>query len=73
MQLTKNIFQNSAIFIEKKWVENQLWKKCVFVGKKNLIHLTAHHIHGRLGINGGHWWLARGRMLGRSVAVDKGH
>ena len=36
MQLTKTIFkfQNSAIFIEKKWVENQLWKKCIFVGKK---------------------------------------
>ena len=34
MQLTKTIFQNSAIFIEKKSVENQLCKKWIFVGKR---------------------------------------
>ena len=31
MQLTKTIFQNSAIFIEKKWVENRLWGKGAFL------------------------------------------
>ena len=36
MQLTKTLFQNSAIFIEKKWVENRLWGKSGFLwGKKN--------------------------------------
>ena len=36
MQLTKTIFQNSVIFIEKKWVENQVWGgECIFVGGKN--------------------------------------
>ena len=30
MQLTKTIF-NSAIFIEKKWVENRLWEKSAFL------------------------------------------
>ena len=27
MQLTRTFFPDSAIFIEKKWVENQLWGK----------------------------------------------
>ena len=31
MQLTKTIFQNSAIFIEKKWVANELWGKVGFL------------------------------------------
>ena len=36
MQLTKTIFQISAILIEKKWVENRLWGgKWIFVGRKN--------------------------------------
>ena len=35
--LTKTIFQNFAIFIEKKWVENRLWGKSAFSwGKKNV-------------------------------------
>ena len=38
MQLAKTIFQNSAIFIEKKWVENRLWVKVDFCGGKELIH-----------------------------------
>ena len=37
MQLTKTIF-NSAIFIEKKWVENRLWEKSTFLWEKELIH-----------------------------------
>ena len=43
MQLTKTIFQNSAIFIEKKWVENQLWGKSAFLWEKELIHLYFRH------------------------------
>ena len=39
MQLTKTIFQNSAIFIEKKWVENQLSLKSGFLLGKELIHV----------------------------------
>ena len=36
MQLTKTIFSDSAIFIEKKRVENQLWAKSEFLwAKKN--------------------------------------
>ena len=38
MQLTKTIFQNSAIFIEKKWVENRLCGKSAFLWEKELIH-----------------------------------
>ena len=35
MELTKSLFQNSVIFIEKKWVENQLWGKSAFLlGKR---------------------------------------
>ena len=41
MQLTKTIFQNFAIFIEKKWVENRLWLKSGFCGEKELIHSWA--------------------------------
>ena len=41
MQLTKTIFQNCAIFIEEKWVENQLWEKVDFCGGKELIHLRS--------------------------------
>ena len=37
MQLTKTFFPNSAIFIEKKWVENRLSGKSAFLwGKKNV-------------------------------------
>ena len=36
MQLTKTIFQNFAILIEKKWVENQLWGKSVFLWGKRI-------------------------------------
>ena len=36
MQLTKTFFPNSAIFIEKKWVENRLWEKVHFCGEKNV-------------------------------------
>ena len=37
MQLTKTFFPNSAIFIEKKMVENRLWGKSGFLsGKKNV-------------------------------------
>ena len=31
MQLTKTVFPNSAIFIEKKSVENRLWGKSAFL------------------------------------------
>ena len=34
MQLTKTNFSDSVIFIEKKSVENWLWAKVNFVGKK---------------------------------------
>ena len=36
MQLTKTIFQNSAIFIEKKWAENRLWGKSAFLWGKRI-------------------------------------
>ena len=37
MQLTKTSSPNSAIFIEKKWVENRLWGKSGFLwGEKNV-------------------------------------
>ena len=36
MQLTKTIFQNSAIFNEKKWVENRLWGKSAFLLGKGI-------------------------------------
>ena len=37
MQLTEKFPPNSTIFIEKKWVENRLWGKSVFLwGKKNV-------------------------------------
>ena len=31
MQLTKTFFPNSAVFNEKKWVENRLWRKSAFL------------------------------------------
>jgi hypothetical protein len=37
MQLTKTIFPDSASFIEKKRVENRLWRKVNFCGEKNSI------------------------------------
>ena len=40
MQLTKTIFLNSAISIEKKWVENRLWGKSAFCAGKELIHIA---------------------------------
>ena len=40
MQITKTIFQNSAIFIKKKWAENQLWENVDFCGEKELTHLA---------------------------------
>ena len=41
MQLTKNIFQNSAMFIEKKWVEIDCGEKVDFCGEKELIHVCS--------------------------------
>ena len=40
MQLTKTVFQNSAIFIEKKWVENQLWGKTEILWGKRINSLV---------------------------------
>ena len=38
MQLTKTFFPKSAIFIERKWLENRLWAKSAFLsGKKCII------------------------------------
>ncbi len=37
MQLTKTIFPDSAIFIEKKRVENRLWRKSEFLWRKKNI------------------------------------
>ena len=34
MQLTKTIFLDSAAFIEKKRVENRLWRKSAFCSEK---------------------------------------
>ena len=31
MQLTTTFFPNSAIFVEKKWVENRLWGESAFL------------------------------------------
>ena len=36
MKLAKTIFQNSAIFIDKKWVENRLWGKGGFLWGKRI-------------------------------------
>ncbi len=36
MQLTKTIFPDSAIFIEKKRVENRLWRKSEFLWRKKI-------------------------------------
>ena len=36
MQLTETIFQNSALFVEKKWVENRLWGKSAFLWGKRI-------------------------------------
>ena len=38
MQLTNTFFPNSAIFIEKKWVENRLWGKSAFLWGKKMYH-----------------------------------
>ena len=38
MQLTKTFPPNSAIFIEKKWVENRLWGKSGFLLGKKMYH-----------------------------------
>jgi hypothetical protein len=32
--LSQTIFPDSTIFIEKKRVENRLWRKCAFFGEK---------------------------------------
>ena len=41
MQLTKTIFQNSAIFIEKKGGRKSVVReKWIFCGEKELIHLS---------------------------------
>ena len=40
MQLTKTFPSNSAIFIEKKWVENRLWEKSAFLWEKNVSFLA---------------------------------
>ena len=42
MELTKTIFQNSAIFIEKKWVENRLWGEGAFLWGKTNASFGAH-------------------------------
>ena len=34
IQLTKTIFPDSVVFIEKKRVENWLWRKSAFCGEK---------------------------------------
>jgi hypothetical protein len=34
MQLTKSFFSDSVIFIDKKKVENLLWRKSAFCGEK---------------------------------------
>ncbi len=39
MQLTKTIFPDSAIFIDKKRVENRLWRKSGFLWRKKNISL----------------------------------
>ena len=39
MQLTRTIFSDSAIFIEKKRVENRLWAKRKCCGQKKMHHL----------------------------------
>ena len=47
MKLNKTTFPDSAIFTEKKRIENRLWaKKWIFVGKKNApSHETRVRIH----------------------------
>ena len=37
MQLTMTIFPGSAVFIEKKRVENRLWAKRIFLWQKKCI------------------------------------
>jgi hypothetical protein len=34
MQLTKTTFLDSATFIEKKRIENRMWRKSAFCGEK---------------------------------------
>jgi hypothetical protein len=41
MQLTKTIFPESATSIEKKRVENRLWRKSEFLWRKNNISFTS--------------------------------
>ena len=50
MQLTKTIFQNSAIFIEKKWVENRLWGKSAFFWGKRINSLAARSKAGNFSL-----------------------
>ena len=47
MQLTKTIFSDSAVYIEKKTVENRLLKKKSFVGKNACI-MRHHRRHEHL-------------------------
>ena len=46
MQLTKTIFPDSVIFIEKKRVENRVWRKSAFCGEKvkNAGEKKMHHV-----------------------------
>ena len=49
MQLTKTFFLNSAIFIEKKWVEKRLWGKSgYFCWEKKMYHDVNQTMHERL-------------------------
>ena len=41
MQLSKTIFSDSAIFIEKETVENQLWAKSKFLWAKFVLFMLA--------------------------------
>jgi hypothetical protein len=46
MQLTKTIFPDSTIFIEKKRAENRLWRKNALYGEKvkNAGEKKIHHL-----------------------------
>ena len=41
MQLSKTIFSDSAIFLEKETVENQLWAKSKFLWAKFVLFMLA--------------------------------
>ena len=51
MQFTRTIFPDSTIFIEKKRVENRLWRKSTFCGEKvkNAGEKKMHHIRPSAG------------------------